>query len=253
MARKPDYFQGIMEFSMGVVRLKCSGPNERCERSPALTTTQPWLEGHVMATADSTVMYKDIPEYPGYRVGDDGSVWSCWALKMRGGRGAEAVMGESWHRLKQQTTQEGYISVKLYRNAKSQRVFIHVLVLTVFVGPRVREGPGGKMMVVKVSAETFAAVCEAAGLPRPVPEFRFAPPRRWRFDWVFLSPDGGGVALEIEGGVWTKGRHTRPAGFIKDIEKYNAAAILGYRVIRSTPAEFSSGAVLATVKAALGE
>jgi hypothetical protein len=44
--------------------------------------------------------------------------------------------------------------------------------------------------------------------------------------------------------VWTRGRHTRGAGFIKDIEKYNAAAIAGYRVLRCTPKQFESGQAL---------
>lgn len=43
------------------------------------------------------------------------------------------------------------------------------------------------------------------------------------------------LALEIEGGVHTGGRHTRGAGFEKDIEKYNEMARLGWRIIRTTP------------------
>lgn len=41
--------------------------------------------------------------------------------------------------------------------------------------------------------------------------------------------------MEIEGGVWSMGRHTRGSGFVKDMEKYNAAASLGWRVFRFTP------------------
>lgn len=74
--------------------------------------------------------------------------------------------------------------------------------------------------------------CRAAGLAEPVAEFRFAPPRRFRFD--FAWPDRK-LALEVEGGVWTRGRHTRPAGFLRDVEKYNLAASLGWRVFRTTP------------------
>lgn len=69
-------------------------------------------------------------------------------------------------------------------------------------------------------------------LPEFVPEFRFAPPRRWRFDFAWPQHK---IALEVEGGVWTKGRHTRGAGFMADIEKYNEAACLGWRVVRTTP------------------
>lgn len=62
--------------------------------------------------------------------------------------------------------------------------------------------------------------------------------RRWRFDWCW--PDRK-IALEIEGGVWTKGRHTRGAGFLGDLEKYNAAALKGYRVFRCTPNQIHLG------------
>lgn len=69
-------------------------------------------------------------------------------------------------------------------------------------------------------------------LPKPVPEYRFAPPRRWRFD---LAWPGVKVAVEQEGGLWISGRHNRAPGMIKDMEKYNTAALLGWRVFRFTP------------------
>ena len=46
-----------------------------------------------------------------------------------------------------------------------------------------------------------------------------------------------GIILEQEGGVWTRGRHTRGAGWHRDAEKYNHAATLGYRVVRVTPSQ----------------
>jgi hypothetical protein len=76
------------------------------------------------------------------------------------------------------------------------------------------------------------------GLPAPVPEFIFARPRKWRFD--FAWPDKM-VALEIEGGVWSGGRHTRGAGFLGDMEKYNQAAVMGWRVVRCVPDDAKSG------------
>jgi hypothetical protein len=78
------------------------------------------------------------------------------------------------------------------------------------------------------------------GYPLPVAEYRFAPPRRWLFDFAWPAQK---VALEVEGGVWSKGRHTRPKGFLGDMEKYNAAAIDGWRLLRVTPEQIQSGEV----------
>jgi very-short-patch-repair endonuclease len=65
--------------------------------------------------------------------------------------------------------------------------------------------------------------------PDLVREHRFIMSRRWRFDFAHLETS---VAVEIEGGTWTGGRHTRGSGFVADAEKYNVAAIEGWTVFR---------------------
>ena len=65
-----------------------------------------------------------------------------------------------------------------------------------------------------------------------VPEFCFHPTRKWRFDFAVPSLM---IAIEIEGGVYSRGRHTRGKGYINDMEKYNAAQLLGWQVFRFTP------------------
>lgn len=67
--------------------------------------------------------------------------------------------------------------------------------------------------------------------PVLVREWRFYPPRRWRLD--YFQPHTF-VGIEIEGGTWVRGRHTRPGGYSKDCEKYNTAAMAGLRVLRLT-------------------
>lgn len=67
-------------------------------------------------------------------------------------------------------------------------------------------------------------------------EHRFHPKRRWRFDVAFPALK---VAVEIEGGVYTGGRHTRGSGFIKDCEKYNEASALGWTVVRIPAVELT--------------
>lgn len=60
------------------------------------------------------------------------------------------------------------------------------------------------------------------------------------------------IAVEVEGGVWSQGRHIRPAGFLGDIEKYNAATLLGWRVFRTTPQELLSVTFLDMLREAIG-
>ena len=65
-------------------------------------------------------------------------------------------------------------------------------------------------------------------------EYQFAPPRRWRFDLAMPGMGRGGVAVEIDGGTWTGGRHVRGDGYERDCRKLNAAAALGWSVFRLT-------------------
>lgn len=60
----------------------------------------------------------------------------------------------------------------------------------------------------------------------------------WRFD--FACPDLL-IAMEIEGGAWVGGRHTRGAGFARDLEKYDRAARLGWWVYRCSPRMVKNG------------
>jgi very-short-patch-repair endonuclease len=87
-----------------------------------------------------------------------------------------------------------------------------------------------------------------AGLPEPEREFVFAPPRRWRADFIFLDRK---VMVECEGGVWNRGRHLRPSGFEGDCQKYNEAALQGWLVLRFTPGMIRSGEALASIHRAL--
>lgn len=63
-------------------------------------------------------------------------------------------------------------------------------------------------------------------------EFMFHESRKWRID--FFIPEHK-IGIEVEGAVWTRGRHTRGSGFVKDIEKYNEITAYGIRLLRTTP------------------
>ena len=98
--------------------------------------------------------------------------------------------------------------------------------------------------------ETLALHIRAANLPAPVREHRFAPPRRWRFD--FAWPDLM-LAAECEGATWTNGRHVRGKGIENDMEKYNQAALDGWVLLRFTAQMINSGEALAQIEQALNE
>ena len=64
-----------------------------------------------------------------------------------------------------------------------------------------------------------------------VKEYRFHPVRKWRFDYAIIELK---IAVEVDGAVWVGGRHINPAGYIKDMEKLNTAASMGWLVLRIT-------------------
>lgn len=79
-------------------------------------------------------------------------------------------------------------------------------------------------------------------------DYRFHPTRRWEFDFCHVPSR---VAIEIDGGQWAPhgGRHNRDS----DREKLNAAAEMGWRVLRYSGAMLDEPErVVAQVARALG-
>lgn len=103
-------------------------------------------------------------------------------------------------------------------------------------------------MAKQPTSDLFTALCKAAAGVEVVKEHPFHPARRWRFDYAILPHK---IAVEVEGGAWTYGRHTRPQGFMADMEKYNQAALMGWRVFRVTPQELCSEKTLSIVRKAV--
>ena len=62
-------------------------------------------------------------------------------------------------------------------------------------------------------------------------EYKFHEERNWRFDWAIPALK---VAIEYEGLMSEKSGHTTIKGYTKDTEKYRAAAIKGWTVLRYT-------------------
>ena len=81
-------------------------------------------------------------------------------------------------------------------------------------------------------------------------EYKFHPKRKWRADFHIV---GKMILVEVEGGVWSGGRHTRGKGYIGDMEKYNAAVVMGYQVLRFSTDQVKSGLAVQQIETMVGE
>jgi hypothetical protein len=104
-------------------------------------------------------------------------------------------------------------------------------------------------VVVQGVSMTLAQQCRAIGLPQPETEIRFHPTRKWRADFLWREPHM--LIVELDGGVYVQGRHSRGAGIEKDCEKFAEAMALGYRVMRVTPRHVRNGQALAWIEKVL--
>ena len=76
----------------------------------------------------------------------------------------------------------------------------------------------------------------------------FHPTRKWRFDFSWPAFR---LAMEVDGGTWIGGAHSRGSGIESDCEKLAAAVILGYRVMRATTNQVKDGTAAYWLESAL--
>ena len=98
--------------------------------------------------------------------------------------------------------------------------------------------------------DLFTAYCKSELNVDMVREYRFHPVRKWRFDYAVPALK---IAVECDGGVWGYGRHNRPQGYIKDMEKFNAAAEAGWVVLKFTPRQMMTHATIVTLRATIAK
>lgn len=89
-----------------------------------------------------------------------------------------------------------------------------------------------------------------------LPEHRFHPVRRHRIDVALNERIGDGfygpaLAVEIDGGGFIGGRHSRGLGLEADCEKSALLAAAGYRLVRVTPKQVRTGQALAWIQECL--
>ncbi|RSO00912.1 DUF559 domain-containing protein [Acinetobacter pittii] len=81
-------------------------------------------------------------------------------------------------------------------------------------------------------------------------EYKFHPKRKWRADFLIT---GKKILVEVEGGIWSGGRHTRGKGYIGDMEKYNSAAMMGFTVLRFSTEQVKSGLAVQQIEKMVSE
>ncbi len=112
-------------------------------------------------------------------------------------------------------------------------------------------------------AAAVLCYCRSRGYPEPVPEFQFAPPRKYLADLCWPQPEVRCI-LEFEGAVYGTGKacpvckrkkgggHSSVTGILRDIERSSEAALAGWRMLRCTVKDVESGAVFLLIDRLFG-
>jgi len=101
---------------------------------------------------------------------------------------------------------------------------------------------------MKYNSEIVASYFQEQGIPEPVFEHRFHSTRKWRLDIAWPEYR---LALEVQGGIFVRGRHSRGAAMLKEWEKLNELACMGWRVIYCQPRDLCTQDMVVTIKRAL--
>lgn len=115
--------------------------------------------------------------------------------------------------------------------------------------PRTVRGKSAKLPASpSYNPQTVTAFFATYLIPKPEFEWTFSTERKFRFDLAW--PDRR-VALEVQGGIWTGGAHVRGAALMREWEKLNIAAGLGWRVLFCSPSILMTESTARAVKLAI--
>jgi len=100
----------------------------------------------------------------------------------------------------------------------------------------------------KLEIELDRQLGEVDLLEGSLPEYRFHPTKGWRMDRAW---PGAKLYVEVQGGIFIRGRHSRPRGQLDDMEKFSEASIMGWRPILVCSVEIRNGTALDRIRRAL--
>ena len=99
--------------------------------------------------------------------------------------------------------------------------------------------------------ETLALHLRAEGIAF-TRELKFHKTRKWRLDFALIRGiHEQKIGIEVDGGLWVQGRHSRGAGMEADFVKLNECALQGYLVLRFSTGMVKDGTAIETIKRAL--
>ncbi len=76
------------------------------------------------------IQYEKVNGFPGYVVGNDGSVWSCWSVGL-----TTACLTGTWRKMRVRIDKIGRPIIGLTRDGRQYQCTVCRLVLTAFAGP----------------------------------------------------------------------------------------------------------------------
>lgn len=103
-------------------------------------------------------------------------------------------------------------------------------------------------MVASDLADLLLLHIRASRLPVPIRDYRAIPDRKFLIDLAWPERK---LSVEVDGGEFMRGRHSRGAGMASDCEKANLLVLAGWKCLRFTGGQVKDGTAIRVVAEAL--